>query len=83
MVIIFKSFLRGSRVVKLYPNTQRKDERRKMWLSVATLDISNRRIQMIVRILKIPPVFVDLKVFTKANVVYDEPSILRSQSYFK
>ena len=38
---------------------------------------------MNVRILKIPPVFDDPKVFSKGNVVFDEPSILWSQSYFK
>ena len=44
----------------------------------AIFDISNRRFQMNVRILKIPPVFDDPKVFSKGNVVFDEPSILRS-----
>ena len=29
------------------------------------------------------PVFDDPKVFSKGNVVFDEPSILRPQSYFK
>ena len=45
--------------------------------------VSNMRFQMNVRILKIPPVFDDPKVFSKGNVVFDEASILRSQSYFK
>ena len=39
--------------------------------------------QMNVRILKIPPVFDDPKAFSKGNMVFDEASILRSQSYFK
>ena len=46
-------------------------------------DISNNRFQMNLRILKISPVFDDAKVFSKGNVVFGEPSILRSQSYFK
>ena len=54
-----------------------------MWKTVAIFDVSNMRFQMNVRILKIPPVFDDPKVFSKGNVVFDEASILRSQSYFK
>ena len=54
-----------------------------MWKTVAIFDVSNMRFQMNVRILKIPLVFDDPKVFSKGNVVFDEASILRSQSYFK
>ena len=54
-----------------------------MWKSEAPFYVSNMRFQMNVRILKIPPVFDDPKVFSKGNVVFDEASILRSQSYFK
>ena len=54
-----------------------------MWKTVALFDVSNMRFQMNVRILKIPPVFDDPKVFSKGNVVYEEPSVLQSQSYFK
>ena len=59
------------------------NERRRMKQLVATSDFSNMRFQMNVRILKIPPVFDDPKVFSKGNVVFDEPSMLWSQSYFK
>ena len=50
---------------------------------MAISDVGIRRFQMKVRILKIPPVFDDPKVFSKGNVVFDEASILWSQSYFK
>ena len=57
------------------------NKRRKMWKTVAIFVVSNMRFQMNVRILKIPPVFDDPKVFSKGNVVFDEPSILQSQSF--
>ena len=46
-------------------------------------DISNNRYQMYVRILKIPPVFDESKVFSKMWSLVNLCSILRSQSYFK
>ena len=54
-----------------------------MWKTVAIFDVSNSRFQTNVRILKIPTVFDYPKVFSRGSVVFDEQSILRSQSYFK